>query len=48
MTRTIPSRLRLLGVTAALAAGIAGFASVHVAPAPTHLAVVEAFSPAGH
>ena len=28
MTRTIPSRLRLLGVTAALAAGIAGFAVV--------------------
>jgi hypothetical protein len=47
MTRSIVNSLRLLGVTAAVAAGIAGFASMHPAPAHTDLAVVSSFTPAG-
>jgi len=47
MTRTILNSLRLLGATAALAAGIAGFATAHSTPAPTDLAVVQVSSPAG-
>jgi hypothetical protein len=47
VTRTILQSLRLLGATVAVAAGIAGFATVHSTPAPTHLAVVQSFSPAG-
>jgi hypothetical protein len=47
MTRRITASLRLLGATVAVAAGIAGFASIHPAPAPTDLAVVQSFAPAG-
>ena len=47
MTRTIMSSLRLMGATVAVAAGIAGFATAHATPAPTELAVVQSFSPAG-
>ena len=47
MTRRITGSLRLMGATVAVAAGIAGFASIHPAPAPTDLAVVQSFAPAG-
>jgi hypothetical protein len=47
MTRRITRSLRLMGATVAVAASIAGFASVHPAPAPTDLAVVQSFAPAG-
>ena len=47
MTRTILQSLRLLGATVAVAAGIAGFATVHAAPAHAGLVVVSSFTPAG-
>lgn len=47
MTSTILRPLRLVGATVAVAAGIAGFASIHPAPAPTDLAIVQSFAPAG-
>jgi hypothetical protein len=47
LTRTILHSLRLLGATVAVAAGIAGFATVHASPAPGALQVVQSFSPAG-
>jgi len=47
MTRTILRSLRLVGATVAVAAGIAGFASVHPAQAGSDLAVVQSFAPAG-
>ena len=42
IARGIVGSLRLVGVTAAVAAGIAGFATVDTAPAQTDVAVVVA------
>jgi hypothetical protein len=47
MTRTMLQSLRLVGATIAVAAGIAGFATIPAAPAPADLAVVQSFTPAG-
>jgi hypothetical protein len=47
MTSRITRSLRLMGVTVAVAAGLAGFASVDSHPAPTDLAVVQSLSPVG-
>ena len=47
MTRTIMSSLRLVGATVAVAAGIAGFGTVHAGPAPTDVAVVQSFHAVG-
>jgi hypothetical protein len=47
MSRRISATIRLLGVTLALAAGIAGFSSTTGAPASPHLAVATSFAPAG-
>ena len=42
VVRGIVGSLRLAGVTAAVAAGIAGFATVEAGPAPTDVVVVSA------
>jgi hypothetical protein len=47
MTRRISATIRLLSVTLALAAGIAGFSSTTGAPASPQLAVATSFAPAG-
>lgn len=47
MTRRITRSLRLMGATVAVAAAIAGFASVDAHPAPTDLAVVVSVHPVG-
>ena len=47
MTRTISATIRLMGVTLALTAGIAGFSSTAPAPAHPALAVATSFAAVG-
>jgi hypothetical protein len=42
IARRVVGSLRLVGVTAAVAAGIAGFATVEAGPVPTDVVVVSA------
>jgi hypothetical protein len=47
MTRRISTTIRLMGVTLALTAAIAGFSSTASAPAHPALAVATSFAPVG-